>query len=161
MLSQLAIRRSLISFGLILASLILGLPATSQEKQDIQQEVASIQSVNQVKNRIKELMTALEQCGVGSCANYNATAICEQVGMLDIRVDGKIFSGGTGWTKSVLPITSTDLALMKQIFSQCKPTNYQYWNWDSVLHVWYNPSCATDQPIRKSLGLAPSKRCRQ
>lgn len=172
MLLQLAIQRSLIRFSLITSSLVLGLPVNPQEKQGIQQEVESIQFVDQVKSRIQELMTALDQCGrelmtgldqdeVVSCLDSNFTAIWEQVGMLDIRVDGKIFSGGTGWTESVLPITFTDLALMKQIFRQYKPTNYQYWNWNSVLHLWYNPDCPTDQPICKALGLAPSKRCPQ
>ena len=134
--------------------------AIAQESPDLRQRVESIQSVAQVKTAIAAALIQLDQCAVGSCVNFATTSICEQIGMLDIRVDGKIFSGGTGWTDRVLPISSPDLALMKQIFSQCKPTNYQYWNWGTVLHVAYQPTCEIDQSIRKALGVAPAKRCR-
>lgn len=123
------------------------------EERDLKVEVESIKSVAEVKEIIKELLVNRDQCRVGSCFNFTSTAICSQVGMLDIRVDGKIFSGGTGWTDSVLPISKSDLDLMQLIFSQCKPTNYQYWNWGVMLHVWYDPSCQVDQKIRARLGI--------
>ena len=145
---------------LMFCSVFAGENGRAQERPDLRTEIEAIESVEQVKTQIRELMVARDQCRVGSCHNTTSTSICEQVGMLDIRVDGKIFSGGTGWTDTVLPIAAVDLTLMKRIFSQCKPTNYQYWNWGVVLHVAYSPDCATDQLIRKSLGLSTIKRCR-
>lgn len=130
--------------------------------RDLSAEVNSIKSIAQVKQNISALLANRDQCGVGSCFNGTSTAICEQVGMLDVRVNGKIFSGATGWTDSVLPISKSDLDLMKLIFSQCKPTNYQYWNWGLMLHVWYNPSCQDDQKIRTGLGMSrQSKACQR
>ncbi len=145
---------SVMMWGLVPAA------AIAQDSSTLRQQVESIQSVAQVKTAIASALTQLDQCAVGSCVNAATTAICEQIGMLDIRVDGKIFSGGTGWTDVILPISPADLNLMKQIFSQCQPTNYQYWNWGMVLHVAYQPTCAIDQSIRKALGVAPAKRCR-
>lgn len=145
---------------LMFCSIGVGENGWAQERPDIGAKIEAIQSVDQVKTQIRELMVARDRCRLGSCHNTTSTAICDQVGMLDIRVDGKIFSRGTGGTDTVLPIAAADLTLMKRIFSQCKPTNYQYWNWGVVLHVAYSPDCVTDQSIRKDLGLATTKRCR-
>jgi hypothetical protein len=56
-----------------------------------------------------------------------------------------------GWTEEVLTISEADLDLMKLIFSQCEPTNYQYWNFGSILHVWYNPTPEVDRQVRQAL----------
>lgn len=155
-------RRSRVSWLWILmfCSVLVGEKVVAQERPGLRTEIEGIQSVEQVKTEIRGLLVARDQCRVGSCHNNTSTSICEQIGMLDIRVDGKIFSGNTGWTDTVLPIAAADLALMKRIFSQCKPTNYQYWNWGAMLHVAYIPDCAIDQLIRKSFGLSTTKRCR-
>ncbi len=130
--------------------------------RDLSAEVKSIKSIAQVKQNLSALLANRDKCAVGSCFNATSTAICEQVAMLDVRVDGKIFSGATGWTDSVLPISQSDLDLMKLIFSQCKPTNYQYWNWGLMLHVWYDPSCQADQKIRTGLAMSrQSKSCQR
>lgn len=142
----------LIAWNALFAFTIASFPAIAQDS-NLQREVEAIRSVAEVKTRIRELMVARDNCGVGSCYNSTSTAICEQVGMLDVRVDGKIFSGGTGWTDAVLPISRPDLDLMKLVFNQCQPSNYQYWNWGQMLHVLYQPSCPVDLRIRRTLGL--------
>lgn len=134
------------------ALIVIATPVIAQE-DDLRDQVESIQSVEQVKDDIRQLMEFRDQCSVGSCWNATSTSICSAVGALDIRVDGKIFSGATGWTDEVLPISETDLNLMQLIFSQCKPTNYQYWNFGQILHVLYEPTPETDQQIRSTLGL--------
>lgn len=139
---------------LIAAVALTGMAApVIAQADDLQKQVESIQSVEQVKDEIRQLMKFRDQCNVGSCWNSTSTSICSAVGALDIRVDGKIFSSATGWTDEVLPISQTDLNLMKQIFSQCKPSNYQYWNFGQILHVLYNPTPEADQQIRRTLGL--------
>jgi hypothetical protein len=47
-----------------------------------------------------------------------------------------------------------------RIWGQCKPTNYQYWNFDRMLHVYYVPSPAIDRRVRKALGVAEKVRDR-
>lgn len=139
----------------LLCSAICSPTIAQSESTDLRTKIEAIQSVEQVKQEIRETMQQREQCAVGSCHNFNSTAICEAVGALDIRVDGKIFSQGTGWTDNVLPISAADLALMQQIFNQCKPSNYQYWNFGAILHVLYQPTPAADAAIRRQLGLPP------
>lgn len=127
-------------------------PAAAQA-QDLQNYVDSIQSVEQIKQDIRDTMQMRDECGVGSCYNFTSTSICAAVGALDIRVDGKILEQGSGWSDQVLPISETDLALMQQIFAQCRPSNYQYWNFDRMLHVLYSPTPEADAAIRQQLGL--------
>ncbi|BAZ83605.1 hypothetical protein PN497_02550 [Sphaerospermopsis kisseleviana CS-549] len=122
-----------------------------------QKLVDSIQSVAQVKRQLKELFTNLNQCGTGGCFNMITTNICELVGALDVKLDGKIIGEMSGFSDTKLPISASDLKLMKKIFSQCKPTNYQYWKWETVLHVGYDPTPQIDKEIRAALG-APKPR---
>jgi hypothetical protein len=107
-------------------------------------------------------LMALDHCGNGMCQTLYRFRICEEVGRLDIRVDGKIFSGMQGWTPSVLPISKSDLNLMKLIFRQCKPSNYDaggYRNrFNSVMRVVYDPTPSADQIIRRQLGIPLQKR---
>jgi hypothetical protein len=131
---------------------LMGAVAPTQAQEDLQQQVQSISRVDQVKQKIRGLIEAQDECSVGSCLNFTRTAICSAVGALDIRLDGKISSKTTGGTNSALSISKVDLDLMKLIFSQCEPTNYQYWNFDSILHVWYNPTPEVDRQVRRTLG---------
>lgn len=155
------------SLGLLLAILVIGLSAKAEQdlplerQRSLQTEINAIQSVAQVKTRIKDLFTVRDKCAVGSCHNYTSTAICNEVGMLDVRVGGKIMNEMKSSESTALPISETDLSLMQRIFSQCKPSNYQYWNWNTVLHVLYSPTCAEDQKIRQQFALASSDRCRR
>jgi hypothetical protein len=136
----------------ILASTLAawGLPALAQ--QDLQERVNSIESVEQVKQELRQLFEWRDQCGTGSCFNSSSTGICETVAALDARVNGQIV-GGMISDDSGLPISEEDLDLMRLIFEQCKPTNYQYWNWPMMLHVWYVPSEEVDNEIKNRLGL--------
>ncbi|MFM7428021.1 MAG: hypothetical protein ACKO7W_23985 [Elainella sp.] len=139
--------------GLLIAGC---LSAGSAQAQDLEAYVNSIQSVDQIKQEIRETLLQRDQCGVGSCYNFTSTSICAAVGALDIRVDGKILESGSGWSDQILPISDADLALMQQIFAQCQLSNYQYWNFDSMLHVIYSPTPAADAAIRQQLGLPPA-----
>jgi hypothetical protein len=155
------------SLGLLLAIVLGGLSAQAEQdvslerQRSLQEEIKAIQSVAQVKSQIKNLFTARDNCAVGSCHNSTSTSICNAVGMLDVRVNGQIINQMKMGDSNSLPISKADLSLMQQIFSQCKPSNYQYWNWDTVLHVVYSPTCAEDQKIRQQFALAPSNRCRR
>jgi hypothetical protein len=130
--------------------------AQAQRESSLQQEIDAIKSVAQVKTTLKQLLETRDTCAVGSCFNSVSTAICNQIGLLDVRVNGQILQSMVSDKPSGLAISKTDLALMKQMFSQCKPTNYQYWNWDTILHVYYVPSCPIDRQVRKALGVKPS-----
>jgi hypothetical protein len=125
--------------------------------QDPSKLVDSIKSVAQVKKELKQTFETLDQCGVGSCINSTSTHICELVGALDVKVNGRIIGESSG-SNSNFPITASDLRLMKKIFSQCKPNNYQFWNWGSVLHVSYIPNTQVDRQIRAALGVKTTSR---
>jgi hypothetical protein len=141
-----------------LATLPKEIPAIAQQR-DLRQFVDSIKSVEQVKKEIGRLISAVDNCKVGSCFNFNSTAICELVAALDVQVNGQIVGGMTSiGSQGKIPISKSDLSLMRDIFSQCKPTNYQYWNFESMLHVYYVPKPELDQKVRQALGLPPSKR---
>lgn len=127
--------------------------AQDSSTSSLEDYVNSIQSVEQIKQEIRETLQQRDQCGVGSCYNFTSTSICAAVGALDIRVDGKILEEGSGWSDQILPISDSDLALMRQIFAQCKPSNYQYWNFGTMLHVLYSPTPEADAAIRQQLGL--------
>jgi hypothetical protein len=118
----------------------------------VQKYVASIRSIEQVKSAIRNAMSA--ECASGSCANNNATEICTLVGGIDVRLDGIVTSDNARYKpKPEFPISSQDLQILKMIWRQCKPTNYQFWNYGSVLHVWYEPNPRDDAEIRRALGL--------
>ncbi|PZV06012.1 MAG: hypothetical protein DCF22_24300 [Leptolyngbya sp.] len=141
------------------ATTLLALTPIANTQQSTKTYVDSIKSVAQVKQQIREAMQNQDKCAVGSCSNSNRTAICEALGALDVQIDGKIVGQMSGAGGNI-PISSSDLELMKLIFSQCKPSNYQYWNFDSVLHVLYSPTQQADVEIRKRLEL-PLKRPRR
>lgn len=70
-------------------------PVLAQQTQG-QKLVDSIQSVAQVKGKIKQIFTDLNQCNSGYCFNSMTTEICELVGALDVKVDGKIVGAMSG-----------------------------------------------------------------
>ncbi len=118
--------------------------------------IDSIRSVEQVKEQLRQMFQQRDECKVGSCWNNSSTIICETVAALDVQVNGQIVGGMTSvGSAGNIPISATDLELMKLIFSQCKPTNYQYWNWPMLLHVVYAPTQEVDQKIRQGLGITP------
>jgi hypothetical protein len=138
--------------GVVVSGLMVPVRA---EREALQQFVNSIESVDQVKGDLKGLLEQSDQCAVGSCFNFTRTAICERVAALDVQVNGQIIGDWTSvGSEGKLPISRSDLGLMKDIFSQCKPTNYQYWNFERMLHVYYVPTPVIDRRVRKALGVA-------
>ncbi|MCA6502534.1 MAG: hypothetical protein ACK6CP_05490 [Pseudanabaena sp.] len=146
--------------ALCLISTSMPLPTEAQSR-DLQQFVDSIKSTEQVKTVIRGLISNLDQCGVGSCFNFNSTAICEWVAALESQVNGQIIGDFTSvGSQGNVAISTSDLSLMRDIFSQCKPTNYQYWNYSSMLDVYYVPKPEIDKKVRKALGIPLNKRTR-
>jgi hypothetical protein len=114
--------------------------------------VNSINSVNQVKLEIKEALSA--ECDNGSCWNWNASRVCNLTAGLDVRTGYLITRTYLNDPASTdIPIADSDLRLMRLIFSQCKPTTYQYTSTGQILHVVYEPSPKKNAEIRKLLGL--------
>jgi hypothetical protein len=135
-----------------LAILMSGTAIAQSGSTELEKFVAAIRSVDQVKQEIKGHIT--ESCGTGSCFNNNATAICALVGALDVRLNNLVTNTNPRFTpKPELPISPSDLQLMKRIWGQCKASNYQYWNYGQVLHVIYDPAPKEDEAIRKLLGI--------
>lgn len=118
------------------------------------QFVNAIKSVATVKEYLRDLVTESRQCLTGSCWNMTSGAICTYVGALDVRVDYLI----TGTfkpkeRKPEIPISEADILLMRLIFSQCRPTNYQYQNYPTILHVVYEPNKKIGAQIAEALGV--------
>jgi hypothetical protein len=148
-----------LGIGFLLTSLSFA-PLASAQRNDLQQRVDAIESVEQVKLQIREALEFLDTCGVGSCYNHTTTAVCEAVGALDVRINGQIVNQMSGAAGTELSISESDLELMRLIFSQCKPSNYQYWNWDTILHVTYQPTPEVDAEVRSQLGVPPRRQRR-
>lgn len=123
---------------------------------DIQKFVDSIRSANQVKTAVRNDLLGVDSCGTGSCENNNATDICDHVAALDIKLAGAISDvsrrGGGDFN-----IDNSDLQLFRAIWSACKPTSYQFWNYGRLLHVWYQPDPVTDAKVRAALGVATAR----
>jgi hypothetical protein len=119
---------------------------------DMSKFVQQYKTVAQTKAALRATFEAMDNCGFGSCVNGNSMLICEIVAALDVNMNGiiirEMWSEGT---KVTLP--ARDLRMLKLLFAQCKPTNYQYWNYDTMLHVGYRPSHAADVSIRRYLGV--------
>jgi hypothetical protein len=119
---------------------------------EVENYIKSIRSVEQVKASIRRHLTA--ECGTGSCVNTTTTEICTLTGALDVRAGNSISSGDPKFTtRPDIPISRPDLELFQLIWSQCKPTSYQYWNYGTVLHVAYDPEPEIDKTIRRALGI--------
>ena len=155
--------RTIIQLVLVTLLVAIGTIGTliqpAQGQRDLIEFVDSIKSVEQVKQQLRETFKFSDGCGVGSCINGANTSICETVAALDVQVNGKIIGEMSSFgSDGKIPISNSDLELMKLIFSQCKPTNYQYWNWPMMLHVWYSASNEVDQQVRQGLGVQPRRR---
>ena len=135
-----------------------GMPTKPLGTSEVEQYIASIKSVDDVKRRIRD---ALDEDCTGACVDVNASEICDLVAALDVRVDYQITGSftsvdrktGIAKPQPTIPVSQSDIKLMKLIFSQCKPTNYQYWKFDRLLHVVYTPSTKEiAATIRKAVG---------
>ena len=139
----------------LLASLLLATSSYAGETA-VKSFVDSIKSVEQVKQEIREALSA--QCGAGSCWNMYSTRICDLTAGLDVKVGYRItdtFTDESTRKQASIQISPQDLKLMKLIFSQCKPSNYQYWNFGQILHVQYAPSDKASAQVNKLLGIKP------
>lgn len=136
---------------LILIFSLISTGAMTQESV-VSSFVDSIKSVEQVKRGIKDSL--IEECGGGHCWNVQAAHVCNLVAGLDIKV-GYAITGAfeNERSRAQIRITESDLKLMKLVFSQCKPTNYQYWNFSQLLHVVYSPSAKVNAEVNKWLGI--------
>ena len=141
-------------FTRLAVSCVLGVLTISvwADEAAVRAFVNSIKSVAQVKKDIGDALT--ERCGTGHCWNVNATRVCDLVAALDVKVDYLITGSLQGaQPQPEIPISEADVKLMKLIFSQCKPTNYQFWSFGRILHVHYAPSEKVDAEVRKRLGI--------
>ena len=130
------------------------LSVSSNSYADESEQTQFIQQFNSAKKSkilILESFDSLQQCGVGSCDNAYRTDICEQVAAVDIQTGYQI-TGDVGGADVKFKLHSSDLALFKDLYASCKPTSYQYWNFDSLFHVVYNSDAekAVDN-LKKSL----------
>ena len=126
---------------LIMLTLVSFQPVTihAEGLEDLSKDdlVQAIKSVEQVKEALGLSIQKREECGIGSCWNYWSQHVCELVGALDLKTNGLIIGDLAMKDFGIkgMPISERDLELMKLIFQQCKPTTYQYWNFESILHV--------------------------
>lgn len=114
--------------------------------------VQQYKTLTETKQALRATFEAMDNCGFGSCVNGNSMLICEIVAALDVNMNGIIIREIWSHGKHV-SLPAKDLRMMKLLFAQCKPTNYQYWNYSSMLHVGYRPSHAADVSIRRYLGV--------
>jgi hypothetical protein len=122
------------------------------QESSLEQYVASIRSVHQVKQSIITALNA--ECATGNCENNNATEICSLVGALDVRTGNLITTMDKNHiAKPEIAISISDIQLFKRIWKQCRPSSYQYWNYGTILHVVYEFDPNEDAEIRKLLGL--------
>jgi hypothetical protein len=135
-------------------AVVHGMSLEDLSKDDM---IHAIESVEQVKEAIRKSIQKKSECGAGSCDNYRSQQVCELIGALDVKTNGAIIGQMTSVGMTGMCISERDLELMKLILQQCKPTNYQYWNFDSILHVGYLPSPEAGEKIGKMLGVESKK----
>lgn len=135
-----------------------GSKGDTEKKSDSEKLVDSIRSASQVKSKIRDSLSQIDNCGSGSCVNNNSTEICAYTGALDVSVGSAIsIPSAQGRNQAKIEISEEDIRLFRLIWAQCKPTTYQFWNYPSMVHVWYEPDAELDKKIRTSLGLRPAK----
>jgi hypothetical protein len=133
-----------------------GIQSTERADQNQSERfVDSVRSVAQAKEYIRDSIRAQDLCASGSCVNTNATEVCAYVAAIDVQAGGVITDSRGTAGSSKLRLVGGDLRLFRLLWAQCKPTTYQYWNFPSVLHVWYEPTAAADKQIRGELGIPP------
>lgn len=134
--------------SLLLLALLLSSFGASADADAL---VKSIKSVEAVKKEVKAAI--FSQCGTGGCADSEAEDICDFAAALDVKVGYQISKSQAahGSPKSELPIKAKDLELFQLIYSQCRPSSYQYWNRDRMLHVVYDPTPEVASRVREAL----------
>lgn len=142
------------SLAIVLLMVSICLAAHAEDEDGLQEFVDSLHSVDQVKAAIAANLQAMDACAAGSCVNTNATQICEYAGALDVQLAGALSDPRGAHRGARLEVSPSDLHLFRMIWSECKPTSYQFWDFGHVLHVWYDADPATDAKIRSALGIA-------
>lgn len=142
--------------GLWLPSLVLadedtcGFGAMDPSLQSTQL-ILAMKSVEQAKDELRmSIWTMKYECPSGACRVTNASEACNTLAVLDIRTDFRI-SGSylePCMGKHVLIPSPEDLAQFKLMWSQCRPSTYQYWNDDpDVMHIEYLPTPELEREI--------------
>ncbi|RUS93301.1 hypothetical protein DSM106972_096570 [Dulcicalothrix desertica PCC 7102] len=130
--------------SIILISAISGIAFSSQiasaNSPEVQKVAKHIKSVGQVKEEIREIISSCQESG---CSGYGIHSlgmrICELTQALDIKVNGKI-SGKRLSNRQTIPISKSDISLMRMILSQCQ--------WQ-VYHAHNDPPDFTYRPTAK------------
>lgn len=138
--------------SIILFSTICSVFANSQlalaNSSEVQNVAKNIKSVGQVKEEIREVILA---CQKSECSRYGMHSvgmrICKQVQALNIKVNGKI-SGKRLSNRRAIPISKSDISLMRMILSQCR--------WEAYLQsdrpdFVYAPTPKISQRINRQL----------
>jgi hypothetical protein len=140
----------------LIAPLLLTTFAPVAFADDAEQKelLKSITSVAAAKHAIRESLATAERAASGAGLNFAYTQVCEIVAALDINTGYAITGTMTGGKSAdTVAISAADRKAMRLIFDQCRPTNYQYWNFDNLLHVTYSPSRKASDIIYKYLGI--------
>ncbi|MDD2721812.1 MAG: hypothetical protein PHH47_10955 [Gallionella sp.] len=117
--------------------------------------IKRVVTIAQAKERLRSSFRQMDRCPSGSCQNGTSTHICEVIGALDSNIDGAIIDGALASHAASKWADRKDIRMMQLIYRQCKPTNYQYWAYERVLHVAYQPEKLADAKIRRYLGVGP------
>ncbi|MGB6294700.1 MAG: hypothetical protein WBF90_00790 [Rivularia sp. (in: cyanobacteria)] len=138
--------------SIVLFSTVCSIFASSQlalaNSSEVQNIAKNIKSVGQVKEEIREVILACQKSG---CSRYGMHSvgmrICKQVQALNIKVNGKI-SGKRLSNRRAIPISKSDISLMRMILSQCR--------WEASLQgdppdFVYTPTPKISQRINRQL----------
>jgi hypothetical protein len=136
----------------------------AQTESESERFVNSIKSLAEAKTILRDAMKLLEtECSTGGCFDNYQIQICETLAAIDAKIGYRL---NIGWESSEklsdddlsgidkdFPVSKQDISLFKLMFSQCKPSNYQYWKHSNVLHVIYSPSSEIDAQVKKYLNV--------
>ena len=121
---------------------------------------AKANSVNDTKIQIREFISAWDSDACfGTCQYSREFGICSLVEDIDKQVGGKIAGVKSRRKVQPQPISRSDLALMKLIYSQCRisqdfiPPSLKV----DKQSKRFAPNCQTLPKIRQGLGLNPSE----
>ena len=138
----------------LLGILALSAPITHAAPGDDEkhgQYLKQFSSSKKSKQMILESFKSLQGCPSGSCDNLFRTTICEQIAAVDIQTGYQI-SGEMSGVERKFKLNQSDEALFKKLFSSCRPSSYQFWQFDSLLHVIYTGSGTSEiNLLKKSL----------
>lgn len=143
--------KSIILFAAI-SSVAVSSQLASANSPEVQKAAKYIKSVGQVKTEIRENILACQETG---CSGYGmhsmSMRVCELTQALDIKVNGRI-SGKRLSNSRAIPISKSDISLMRMILSQCKWQVYTPHQNDPPDFI-YAPTDKMRQKIHRQLGI--------